>query len=355
MEDKQYSLNITNTSILKVILWGVLLVALYFLRDLVLVVLTSIVIASFIGLVVSNFPKRMPRTLSVVIIYVISAGLLFGLFYVFMPVLVHEISGASTIFSKYFPEESLLQNISGETIEGAKGLVESVAQNIPVPEFISRLNTFASGVSGGFFQALFFVFGGVFNLILILVISFYLSIQEKGIENFLRVIIPHTYEDYVVDLWSRAQRRIALWVQGQFLLSLLVGILTYLGLVVLGVKYALLLALLSAVLELIPFGIILAVIPAIYFGFLDGGLTQAIWVGGLYVIVQQFENYLLQPLVIKKIVGVSPLVVILSLLVGLKLAGFWGIILAVPVAVAFLELIDDVEKHKVIKREVHKV
>src|SRR3989344_6012958 len=110
-------------------------------------------------------------------------------------------------------------------------------------------------------------------------------------------------------------------------------------------RKGLLLALLTAVLELIQFGIILAVIPAIYCGFLDGGLSQALWVGGFYIIVQQFENYLLQPLVIKKIVGISPLVVILSLLIGFQLAGFWGIILGVPMAVAFLEFLDDRERH----------
>ena len=333
---------------------ALLLVALYFLRDLVLVILISIVIASFISLIVSKFPRKIPRTLAVVIIYVISAGLLFGLFYVFMPVFINEFSNASAAFSSYFPQTSLLHNLGGDTISGAKGLAGDIIQKVPISEFITSWNSFVSGFSGGFLQVLLLIFGGVFNLILIIVISFYLSIQEKGIENFLRIIIPHTYEDYVVDLWGRAEKRIALWVQGQFLLSLLVGILTYLGLFILGVKYALLLALLTAVLELIPFGIILAVIPAIYFGFLDGGLSQALWVGGFYIIVQQFENYLLQPLVIKKIVGISPLVVILSLLIGFQLAGFWGIILGVPMAVAFLEFLDDRERHKIMRKEVHK-
>ena len=116
---------------------------------------------------------------------------------------------------------------------------------------------------------------------------------------------------------------------------------------ILGVKYALLLAILAAVTELIPlFGPILAAIPAILIGFLDGGTTLGLMVLGLYVIIQQFENHLIYPLVVKKVVGVPPLMVIIALLIGAQLAGFLGIIIAVPVAAALMEFVNDIEKDK---------
>ena len=135
-------------------------------------------------------------------------------------------------------------------------------------------------------------------------------------------------------------------MQGQLLLGLLIGVLMYLGLSIFSVRYALLLAILAAIFELVPFGIILAAIPIIAFAYLDGGVTLALIVAGFILIVQQFENYLFVPLIIKKAVGISPLAIILALLIGAQLAGFWGVVLAIPVAVLILEFVDDLEKKR---------
>ena len=130
-------------------------------------------------------------------------------------------------------------------------------------------------------------------------------------------------------------------------LGLIVGVLLYLGLTILGVPNALLLAVLAGLFELIPvFGQILAAIPALALGFADGGFTAFLLVGGLYLIVQQFEAHLIYPVVVKKVVGVPPLLVILALIVGAKLAGFLGILLSVPIAAAIQEFVSDVDREK---------
>ena len=119
------------------------------------------------------------------------------------------------------------------------------------------------------------------------------------------------------------------------------------GLMILGIPNALLLAVLAAVFELIPvFGQFLAAIPALAIAFADGGFTALLLVGGLYVIVQQFEAHLIYPVVVKKVVGVPPLLVILALIVGAKLAGFLGILLSVPIAAAVQEFVADIDKEK---------
>src|SRR4051812_14141538 len=116
---------------------------------------------------------------------------------------------------------------------------------------------------------------------------------------------------------------------------------------IIGIKHALLLAAIAAVFELIPvFGPILSAVPAVLLALVDGGTTQAFLVIGLYLIIHQFENHLLYPLVVRKIVGISPMVVILALVIGAKLAGFLGILLSVPIAAAVMEWVDDIEKHK---------
>ena len=136
-------------------------------------------------------------------------------------------------------------------------------------------------------------------------------------------------------------------MQGQILLAAIIAVLVYLGLLLVRVEHPLLLAVAAGMFEIIPlFGPILAAIPAILVAFTGGGMSQALIVAGLFVIVQQFENQLIYPLVVKKVVGVPPMISILALLIGGQLAGFLGIVISVPVAAVFMELINDLEKNK---------
>ena len=130
------------------------------------------------------------------------------------------------------------------------------------------------------------------------------------------------------------------------LLGVLIAILTYLVLAIMGIQYALLLAIIAGVMELIPYGILLALVPAVSFSYLSGGISSAAMVLGAYLIIHQFEVYLFSPLVIKKVTGLSPLVIILAVLIGYELGGFWGLLLSIPGALLFMEIMNDVEKHK---------
>jgi predicted PurR-regulated permease PerM len=180
------------------------------------------------------------------------------------------------------------------------------------------------------------------------VMSFYLAVEEDGVGKFLKIITPLKHEKYVISLWKRSQKKIGLWMQGQLILAVIIGMLVYLGLMLLGVKNALLLAFLAASFEIIPlFGPILASIPAITISFVDGGFTSALIVAGFYIIVHQFENQLIYPLVVKKVVGVSPIVSILALVAGWQLAGFLGLILSVPIASVMIEFFEDLERNKI--------
>lgn len=342
------TIHISVSTMLNIAMIGLLIFALFALSELVLVLLTSIVIASFVSSGARKLTQyKINRTLSVILIYFVSIGFLAGVFYLFIPLFLSELSTLTSLISQYFP----LSAQQTETVTGAQNAFSNISSQISFVEFIGRMKAFVSGVSNGFLDTMTIAFGGLLNLVLITVISFYLSIEEHGIENFLRMILPLRHEQYAIDLWKRTEKKIALWMRGQLLLGLLVGILIYLGLAIMGVKYAFIMALVAAIFELIPFGLVLAVIPAVSFGYVDGGVTLALMVLAFYFIVHQFEVYLIQPLIVNKVVGISPLVVIVSVLIGFQLAGFWGIILAVPVAVAILEFFDDIEKRKVLLRQ----
>ncbi|KKR70462.1 MAG: hypothetical protein UU13_C0005G0018 [Candidatus Nomurabacteria bacterium GW2011_GWB1_40_7] len=346
--------NITDISIstgtmVRVVLVAVCVLLLWFLRDLALVILTAIVIASFMDSSIPHLQKiGINRILGIIILYAGSLLTLFALFYLFAPLLITEIYNFSTFISSYAPDVSFLSYFQNEAFSGAKEIVSALSGRFSITALLSVSKAFVLNLSSGFFQVLSVAFGGIFNFVLIILISFYLSIQEKGIENFLRIIIPIQYEDYVVDLWTRSSYKIGLWVRGQMLVGFVVGVLIYLILSLLGIQYALLLAIIAGVMEMVPYGILVALIPTFAFSYLSDGISSALMVTGAYVIVHQFEVFLFAPLIIKKIVGLSPIVIILAVVIGFELDGFWGAILAIPVAVVMMEFLNDIEKDKIL-------
>ncbi|MBI2108911.1 MAG: AI-2E family transporter [Parcubacteria group bacterium] len=341
--------NINAASFFKAILVVLFFVALYVLRDLVLVLLTSVVIASAIEPMTKWFVNhKLPRVIAVIFIYLAFAIVLVGIFYLFLPPLLNETSGLVSSLPEYITSLPIFDpgNVQSGFSAGQQ-FVEGLSGDFSLGQAVSQIQNVASRISDGLFQSLSTIFGGLLSFILIIVISFYLSVQEKGIENFLRLVTPLSQEKYIIGLWQRSQMKIGRWMQGQLLLGLIVGVLVYLGLTILGVPYALLLAVLAALFEIIPlFGPILASIPAIALGFTNGA-SLGLMVIGLYVIIQQFENHLIYPLVVRKVVGVSPILVIIALVVGAQLAGFLGILLAVPVAAAIVEFVDDIQRKKI--------
>jgi len=355
-------IEITSRTIVKAILIVIATWLIFTLKDVVLVVLTAIIIASCVELPVKFLIRHgLPRAVSAIVIYAALAGILVGVFYTFVPELLKDTSEFLNSVPKYVDSSTLWNPLGSDTTEQAKvtassmaqglaqgrAIVENPSSTLSIQGAIQSIDSALTAVSAGFIRSASTVFGGIISFILIVVLSLYLVVQEDGVEKFLRVVVTEKREDYVVDLWKRMQTKIGLWMQGQMVLALLVGILVYLGLTVLGVRNALLFAVLAAVLETIPlFGPIISSIPAIAASYSDSGTSAALIVTGLYLIIHQFENHLIYPLVVKKIVGIPPILVILALIIGWKLAGFLGLILSVPVASLIVEFIDDMDKKK---------
>lgn len=337
---------------LLLLLAGVLL--LWVLRDMALIIITSIVIASFVESAIPHLAKiGLGRVFGVTILYILALFVFAGLFYLFVPLLITEIYNFSSSMSSFAPEVAFFDYFKSESFSGAKDLVVGLSDNFSFQTLNDVSRAFIDNLSGGLFKTLAVAFGGIFNVFSILLVSFYLSIQEKGIENFLRLIFPLKYENYVVDLWRRSSIKIAFWVKSQMLLGLVVGVLIYLMLSLLGVEYALLLAVIAGLFDLIPYGSLVAVIPALAVSYFSDGFYLVFMVGMAYLIINQFEVFLFAPVIIKKVVGLSPIVIILAVLIGLELASVWGLVLAIPIAVILMELLSDVEKNKTLARTKH--
>jgi predicted PurR-regulated permease PerM len=350
MENKSISININTKTLVNMVWIGAIVFALIKIRSIILIILTSVVIASFIGTSASYVKQKLNinRSLAVAMMYLLTVGIFSLVFYFFVPVLLKEIANIFPLISEFFPGfgGSTIGGFDVGTIGNAGDIATEIVEKAPIADVAQNIGVLLNTVSSGFVSTLSAFFGGIANILLVAVISFYLSISKDGISSFLKIITPIQSEEYVINLWERAQKKIALWMSGQVVLGLIIGALTFIGLSILDVEYAILLAVVAGLFELIPFGIFLAAVPAVTLAFASGGLPLALMVVGLYIVIQQLEGYLIAPLVVQKATGISPLVVILSVLIGINLAGFWGLILAIPVAVTILEYIKDLEFKK---------
>lgn len=344
--DKEMSVNIKPSTIIAALLISVGAYVLWLLRDLLLLLLTAIVIASAIEPEIGFFIRHsIPRFFAAILVYVLVFGGIFSLIYFFFPPIIADAAG----FLSAMPQYLATINASGSfsNITSATNLIGGSHDLQSFVQTLFSLQSVFTDMSGGAIQLLVAFFGGIFSFVLVIVLSFYFALQDTGVDDFLRLVMPAAYEEYSVDLWKRAQKKIGLWMQGQILLSVLVAVIVYLGLLIIGIPYALLLAVFTALAEIIPiFGSLMAGAIAVIIAYSSGGVALGAIVLGLYVVVNQFESNLIYPLIVKKVVGVPPLLVIVALIAGYTLAGFLGVLLSVPVAAVILELIMDFDKRK---------
>ena len=344
--DKEIRVSITSGTIVTALLIAASIYVFWLLHNLVLLVLTAIIIASAIEPGIVFFIRwRIPRFFSALLVYALVFGSLFSLFYFFFPPIVADATNFISAAPQYLNTLSVPNSFTG--IANATDLIGSQRGTQSLLQALMSFRSAFSASSGGVLQLFITFFGGIFSLVLVIVLSFYFALQDTGVDDFLRLVMPVEYEDYSVNLWKRAQKKIGLWMQGQILLSVIVGILVYLGLLIIGIPYALLLAVFTALAEVIPiFGSLIAGAAASVVGYSEGGIALAVIVAGLYIVVNQFESNLIYPLIVKKIVGIPPLLVIIALIAGYTLAGFLGALLSVPLAAVALEFLADFDKRK---------
>ncbi len=344
--DKEIRVSVTPGGIVTILLIVIGAYVFWLLRDLALLVLTAIVIASAIEPAVAFFIRqRVPRFIAALLVYVLVFGSTFFILYLFFPPIVSDAANFLSVMPHYLDTINL--SSSFPSITNAASIANGANRTQSFVQTLITLQSAFTAGSGGVFQLIVTFFGGIFSLTLVIVLSFYFALQDTGVDDFLRMVMPVAYEDYSVDLWKRAQKKIGLWMQGQILLSVIVAVLVYLGLLIIGIPYALLLSVFTAMAEIIPiFGSLIAGTVAVIVGYSDGGVALGAIVAGLYIVVNQFESNLIYPLIVKKIVGIPPLLVIVALIAGYTLAGFLGVLLSVPLAAVALELLTDFDKRK---------
>ncbi len=342
------TIEISTATIVKAILVIVVFGLLYYLQDVVAVIFFAVVVASAVEPFAAWFEeRRIPRLLSVLVLYLVFFGFSLLLLTLTVPFFSFEVSELTKSLPKFV-----------NTISGALDQVQS-SSAVKYFDVFGELQTFLNAFSEflqvssrSVFNILAGLFGGVFSFVAVVIISFYLAVMPRGIINFIRSVMPDEYEEYFISLWRRSERKVGRWFQGQLLLALSVGLIVFIGLSFLGIQYALILSIFAMVLELIPIaGPVIAAIPAVALGF-SISPSLGFTVLGFYVVVQQLESHVFAPYILGKTLGLNPLTVIIALLVGGKLAGIVGIILSVPAAVILVEVFDDIAKEKEVRRSL---
>jgi len=218
VEPRILTVNISRRTLLNVLVLAAFVFALFYLRSVVLVVMTSVVLASFIRTSAEFIKIRlgMSRVLSIVLMYLITFCFFAGVFYFFLPVLLVEVSHLLPLVADYIPAGTF----DPESIVTIPGVEEAGQAGTLIRDF----QAFLTLILSGFGNTLSAFFGGLLNVALVVIISFYLSVSAGGIESFLRILSPIDKEAYVIDLWNRSQKKIARWMQGQLILGLVVGV-----------------------------------------------------------------------------------------------------------------------------------
>lgn len=339
MADKHYTVTISSLTIVKIVIVLIGLVFLYLVRDVVLILFLSLIFASAIDPWVDWFErKKFPRWLSMLGIYIVLFAVLALTFIQLVPALREQIDQVATYFPRYF--------------ESVQGYFEALKlAPSPDPGTSAELQQSLKGFSNqvdewtnpdNLFTAASGVIGTVAMIILVLVLTFYLVVEDRGMKRALQAIAPDKTQPYLTQLLSRIQNKMGLWLRGQIILSLIIFIFTWIGLTLLGVEYSLLLALVAGLFEIVPFlGPILAAIVAIFFVLAEGDILKVLLVAILYYVIQLLENHLIVPKVMQKAVGLNPIISIVAVLVGAKIAGIPGAIIAIPLVTAISVFLRD--------------
>ncbi len=334
------TINISSITIIKFIL---ILFAFYFLviiRDILALLFFALILASAIDPWVDWMQsKKINRGLGVFIIYAI----MFGVIGLVLSLIIPPISAQMKSLTDNFPlifEKVISIFSSFKDFAITHGILQTLQNNF------GSINSNIQQAAGGIFSTVSGIVNGVFSFFLVLVMTFYMVVEENAVKKIIWSIAPKKSQAYAMDLINRMQAKIGLWLRGQLILSFIIFVLTYIGLLILGVDYALVLAMIAGLTEFVPYlGPILASIPAIFLS-LTQSYVLAILVGILYYIIQLMENNFIVPSLMRKVVGLNPIVSIAVLLIGYKVAGVVGAIVSIPVTTAVNVLVNDYFERK---------
>jgi predicted PurR-regulated permease PerM len=289
-------------------------ILLFQVKSILLALFMAFIIVAALSPIV-NFLRRknVPKLLAIVIVYVIIIAVIVVLVVPFIPIFVVQIQDFIKEIPFYLKDAG---NIFGIQID--KTQITSIIT--PVANYISQNAVKLSST----------IFGGLFTIVTTFILSFYLLIYHDKFEESLPGLFPEKYKLKVKETLKLVEEKVGAWLSGQLVLSLVIGSITWVILTILGIPFALPLAILAGFLEIIPtLGPIIAAVPAVIIGLAISPIMGLI-VALAYVGIQFIENHFLVPKIMQKAVGLNPIIIIIGILIGGHLLGILGALLSIP-------------------------
>jgi len=315
------------------VLFGVWFI--YVTRGLIGVLLVAILLAAVMDPIVDWFEKkRIPRSVTALLLYVVIFLLLAVLLLAIIPPMIVEVRSVAENFG------GLWKRVVS-SFDALRAISARYGLEVSFQSSIDALNDAVSGSFASLFSTVTGALSGIVSFFIMLVISFFLVVEKDSIREIVNSILPKRHHEYVGSMLIKMQHKVGQWLIGQLVLMLFIGVLSYIGLLVFGVKYALLLAVLAGVFEIVPYlGPVAAAIPAVFFAAVDSP-TKGLLILAFYLLIQRVEHLVLVPKIMQKTTGLNPIMVILALAVGFTVGGIAGGLLSIPVAAALNALLSD--------------
>lgn len=288
----------------------------YYIRDIIFLVFLSLLISIVVNPTVTKLKKwfKVPRVISVLVVYVIVASLILFLLGSILNPFVEQ----SGNFVRNFP-------LYLERLKVPDSIVHQVT---------SEITSQITGISSQLLKIGVSVFSNILGVFTILIFALYFSVAREKLDNQLTSFLREDQIRKIDRVLTKLEEKLGGWTRGELILMFLVGSSTYIGLSILGIPYAVPLSLLAGLLEVVPnIGPVVAAIPSTIVGFGISPIT-GLAVVALAFLIQQVENYVFVPKVMEKSAGLNPLVTLLALLIGFKLIGVVGAVLSVPVVIS---------------------
>ncbi|MBX4200609.1 AI-2E family transporter [Candidatus Parcubacteria bacterium] len=317
----EQTLDISWQTIVKVLITGCILYMLFLARDIVIWFFFALMISLLLDPAI-NFLRwgRVPKILAVALVYISIFGILGLIIYLTAPVFMFELNQFSSNLPMYFEKiNPILHEFGIEASKDFNDVTAILASNLKES-------------AGSILKALTTFFGGISATMLIFALAFFISLEERGTERVLAFLAPRRYQENIMQLFQRAQYKVSMWFGARLLACVFVGITSLITFYILGVPYAFILALISGVLNFVPYigPTVTMVLAVLFVGIADSWLVAG-YVAVVLLVIQEIENKLLTPFLMKKFLDLPPVLVLLSLLVGGILFGLLGSIFAVPV------------------------
>jgi len=311
-------IDISYRTVIFITVFLTLLWVVFKIIDIILLFFVAFIFMSALSPLVEKLTKfKIPRVVAVLFVFILVLAAIISLFTIGLTPLITQTS-------------SLSQKLIDVTDTLLKAHI--IDQSVIKQEL--------SGLSGQLVNITMDVFKNFIALVSTMVITIYMMLDRKKIEDYGTSFFG-SRQDQAQVLLRRIEDKLGAWLRGQIILSFVIGICVYVGLTVLGIEFALPLAIIAGLLEVVPvLGPIISAIPAVLIA-LTVSPVFALLIAGFYLAVQQLEGHLIVPQVMKRAVGLNPLLVILAVSVGSRLLGIGGALLAVPIAVVIQLVIQE--------------